>query len=123
VVANRSVKVNWLDGDGLLAASALGPGPAVVASTVVTGSHWLGQVNGRANSGTSSAPIPDLIMRPGWSFQIAVAAMDPGDTLTGITFLLERYPANVASGAEEEEEYVMLREVWDSMTGRRALAY
>lgn len=54
---------------------------AQVTATPVQGSTWY-------------APVPDLIIPPGWQFHIDVSGIQAGDAITSIGLILQRYPTN-----------------------------
>lgn len=70
---------------------------SILAGTV--GAVYLAQVTA-VPIGSSSfyGELPDLVMKSGWAHAITVLSEDPGDQLSGIAMLVERYPSSVAAG-------------------------
>lgn len=42
--------------------------------------------------------LPDIMLRPGWQIQVAVAGIQAGDQVSGIAVLVERYASDWADG-------------------------
>lgn len=89
-VANRAVALIVRDHDGRAVASV--PAAAVQAAGVTVLYSFVrgvasayGPVGGRA-----VAPAPDVFLQPGWTIEIAVAAIDAGDQLTEAVLYRER---------------------------------
>jgi hypothetical protein len=95
VVANRFPRLILRDQDNNQFLAAL-LSPAVTASSVVTLNAVPGGITNLSGSGSSFTPLPDLILRSGYSMNIEVPGIDVGDQLSGIALLLRRIPAEYA---------------------------
>lgn len=53
----------------------------------------------KADGATAYTPLPDFIVRSGWSLKLAGGNLQSGDQLSAVSILTERYPSNWADGA------------------------
>lgn len=73
------------------------PGADGVAAGASNGITWadFGVYNSFANSGEIIAPLPGLLLSPGWQVNIEVANIQAGDQLSGIAYLVQRFPTDI----------------------------
>lgn len=93
VVANRTVLAQYLDGDGLLVHSVPVTG-AVPASTTIDCWVAVGGAQLVGTAGNSNAPIPDLLLASGWTFQFQATGLDVADQLSNTRVVVQRFPTN-----------------------------
>lgn len=99
-VANRTLTLDLVDGNGVTQYST--PlASTVVASSTVTAYAAVGAEYSLAASGVSAATLPDLLFPPGYSFRFKVAGIDVADQVSAAGFLLQRYPSNLVSILQE----------------------
>ena len=97
VVANRFPQLQLLDQNGVLV-TAIGAGGTVVASSNLQNYLTVGNPFISAGaSGGSFGYMPDFLIPPDWSWQSQVFGIDPGDQLSGIVLLVQRFPNDAAS--------------------------
>lgn len=93
VVGNRFVLAEFLDGDGQVVHSVPASG-AVPASTTIDCWVAVGGAQAAGTAGNSNAPIPDLILPSGWTFQFQVFGMDAADQLSNARIVVQRFPTS-----------------------------
>lgn len=67
------------------------------------------QNGGSATALTAYPQLPDMIMKSGWSVQLAVGGVQTGDQVSGIVLITEQYASNWADGALASDEEAHLR--------------
>ena len=97
VVANRSVRLSLTDVNGVIVAEV--PATGVVAASQVLAVELAVGLSGAAVTvpGVSAGPLPGLLVPPGWAWSARGIALDPGDTLTSVTLLVQRFPNDATS--------------------------
>lgn len=127
VVASRFLRYRVLDGDGNVLTVANMSG-AIPASTTVQAYGWPtagGQAG--ATSGSAVGAIPDMLVKSGWQLQWFVANMDAGDTLTGVEWVVQRFPTEdlvrVAGRLDDIAEHTGRGEHWARLTYERITAW
>ena len=97
VVANRSVRLSLSDVNGTIITEV--PATGVVAASQMLACELAVGLSGSAVTvpGVSAGPLPDLLVPPGWTWSARGITLDPGDTLTSITLLVQRFPNDAAS--------------------------
>jgi hypothetical protein len=101
VVANRFGQVFIQDSNGK-AITSVPVGGTVVASTTL--SVWLALNSptlANSVSGGSFGYLPDLLLPPGWKVVLSVFGADPGDQVSNVVVLVQRYPNDTASQPAE----------------------
>ena len=97
VVANRSVRLSLSDANGTIIAEVPATG-VVAAGQVVAVELVVGlSAAGVTVPGVSAGPLPDLLVPPGWTWMARGITLDPGDTFTAVTLLVQRFPNDAAS--------------------------
>lgn len=96
VVANRTTQLNLLDANGNVVLVVAG-GVTVTAGISKFCSLQVGNpaIESAIPSG-SVGWLPDFLLPPGWRWQLAVANLDAGDTVTGTVLLVQRFPNDAA---------------------------
>ena len=96
VVANRTSQLNLLDSNGLVVAVTAAGAP-VTAGQVKFCCLQLG------NPGLESAIpsgsvgfLPDLVVPPGWTWQLVIANEDVDDQVSGVVLLVQQFPDDAA---------------------------
>jgi hypothetical protein len=110
-VANRFGQLSVADADGatLLAATL---STAIAASAADTLNGYQGASSqGTIGGNNANAAIPDVILRPGWSFSLTAFNIDVADQLSAISVWVERYPADWASGTLREDRERLVHEL------------
>ena len=97
VVASRNPVVVLADVAGRTTA-VVPAGQNVPASTLLTIDLAVGSpgLAGGA-AGRTFGFLPDLLIPPGWSWSSAVGNGDPGDQLSGVSLLVQRFPNDAAA--------------------------
>ena len=97
VVANRSVRLSLMDANGTIAAEV--PATGVVTAGTVLACEMTTGGPGYAvtTAGVAAGFIPDLLVPPGWTWMARGITLDPGDTLTSVTLLVQRFPNDAAA--------------------------
>ena len=97
VVANRSIRLSLLDVNGTIVTEVPATG-VVTAGTMLACEMTTGGPGYAVTvAGVAAGFIPDLLVPPGWTWTARGITLDPGDTLTSITLLVQRYPNDAAS--------------------------
>lgn len=97
VVANRFPQLQLVDQNGVVI-TAVQAGGTVVASSNLQNYLTVNTPFGSGGaSGGSFGNIPDFLIPPDWSWQSAIFGIDPGDQLSGIVLLVQRFPNDTAS--------------------------
>ena len=97
VVANRSVRLSLSDVNGTIIMEVPATG-VVTAGTVLAVELAVGlSAAGVAVPGVSAGPLPDLLVPPGWTWMARGITLDPGDTFTAVTLLVQRFPTDAAA--------------------------
>lgn len=90
-VANRFLTLDYLDGDGGIFARIPQAG-AVAASDTGNGSWILGLgTNGNPIANGKYAPLPPLVLPPGFGIQVTAFNLDTTDAITDLVLYAERY--------------------------------
>lgn len=93
VVGNRFLAAQILDGDGNILHTAQASG-AVAAATTLDCWFAVGGMFAQGTAGNANAPIPDLILPSGWTFQFQAFGLDAGDQLSNARVLVQRFPTS-----------------------------
>lgn len=101
VVANRTSQLNLVDQNGAVVL-VVGAGATVTAGQTKFCSLQIGNptVEGGIPSGAVGW-LPDFLVPMDWSWQLAVANEDAGDTVTGIVLLVQQFPNDAAVTAAD----------------------
>lgn len=99
-VANRTLTLDIIGGAGTVRYSSPLASTVVASSTVnafaaINGGHAL------SAAGVSASEIPDLLLPPGYTVRFSVAGIDVADQLSGMGFLVQRYPSNLVAVLQE----------------------
>lgn len=76
---------------------------AIAAGTV--GAIYTAQITATPGEATSGyAPLPDLLLRAGWSVQLTAIGIQAADQISAAFLLADRFPSGYASGADWEDD-------------------
>ena len=93
-VGNRYLNLDWVDGDGNIWNSIKLTGAVAASASSVT-FVAPGNPTSVQGTGTSTTPMPDIIMPPGWSLQIRVAGgVGPADQASDIFMVVDYFPSD-----------------------------
>lgn len=97
VVANRFVQLYLLDTNGKIITSIQGAGTVVASTTVNVFLMLRAPTLSNGPSGGSFGFLPDLLLPPGWKWQITVFGEDAADQISAVVFLVQRFPNDAAA--------------------------
>lgn len=87
---------------------------AIALATV--GAIYTAQITATPGEATSAyAPLPDLLLRSGWSLSLTAIGIQAADQISAAFLLADRFPSGFASGADWEDEEQALADAWRSM--------
>jgi hypothetical protein len=90
-VAARLPRLSWLADEGVPFAQALAPFSIAAAQTAqVTFAVDVNEA-GAANGPTIIAPMPELVLLPGWELKLDVVAGAAGDAVKNVRVYLQRF--------------------------------
>ena len=113
VVGNRFPQIRFADQDGSDFLRSAGAGTIVASASVLPSLVVNGAGNVGGTTGDTFGTLPDLLLPPLYSISIAVAGIDAGDQISNIRMIIQRIPADVASG----DRYYEVLEAWRAMAG------
>lgn len=91
---------------------------AVAAGTA--GSIYTAQLTALPGEATSGyGPLPDMLLRSGWSLQIAAIGMNALDQISAAFLFADRFPSGYASGADWETDAEQWDRVMEALRGGR----
>jgi hypothetical protein len=92
-VANRFLTVDLLDGDSAPFARIMSPTALTAGLTrSITYAHGLGDFTVSAG-GEETAPLPKLVLPPGFTVQLTAVSIDAGDQISDVSIYVTRAPS------------------------------
>ena len=96
-VLNRFLHLELNDQDGTRVSEVQASG-AVAASAMITTFLTVGAgVLATGSTGHTYGALPDLLIPPGWSWQVPTVGLDPADQVSGVVLLVQRFPNDAAA--------------------------
>lgn len=97
VVGSRFPQVELVDTNGKVVLS-VPAGDTVVASSTVNPVLMLNApAFAFGSAGGTFGFIPDILVPPGWSWQLVVFGIDPGDQVSDVILVVQRFPNDATS--------------------------
>jgi hypothetical protein len=93
--AGDQIEVAWTGATGT-------PAGDIVVTGVLTGTGGIG----------SCPLLPDIVLKSGWSLQVALSGAESGDQISSIVTLVERYASNMADGSLEQDFEALADLAW-----------
>lgn len=97
VVANRFPAVTLTDSNGKVVTSVPAGGTVVASSTLNVFLATGAPAYAFGASGGTFGFLPDILIPPDWVWSSAVAGIDPGDQLSAVVLLVQRFPNDAAT--------------------------
>lgn len=95
VVANRFPTLQLKDVNGRVILSIWAGGTVTAGKTLGLNLQRENALQGDYGGVETYGPLPDLLVEGGWTWTPLVTNMDVGDTLTGITLIVQRFPNDI----------------------------
>lgn len=93
-VANRFAELFLMDNDGRNITAVPCSGTVVAGTTLNVFLTADAPSYSGGNSGGTFGKVPDLLIPPGWKWELDVFAMDVADTINSAVLLVQRFPSD-----------------------------